>query len=245
MRNHILLVIALWAVISLAGYVLVLNIDLFPVAASDQAKTVDDAFVLLLLLAVPVFAFVVAVLVYSGFRFRSRGAPAEDGPAIRSHRPTIVVWLGLSTALTVAMIIHPGITGVNELRAHDGKEVDLVVQVEGTRFAWFLTYPEQRVKSRKELVLPIGAVTRFKITSRDVIHSLWIPAFRVKIDAVPGRTTSVVATPNRIGTYDQDVNYRIQCAELCGLGHAGMSLPVRVVEQAEFDAWISQQTTLD
>lgn len=245
MRNHVLIVIALWVVLSLAGYVLVFNIDLFPVAASDQAKTVDDAFTLLMLLAVPVFSLVVAVLLYSSVRFRSRGVPKEDGPALRTHKPVIAVWLALSTALTIAMIIHPGITGINELRAHDGKDVDLVVQVEGTRFTWFLTYPEQRVKARKELVLPVGAVTRFQVTSRDVIHSLWIPAFRVKIDAVPGRTTTVVATPNRIGTYEQDISYRLQCAEMCGLGHAGMSLPVRVVEQAEFDAWIAQQTPLD
>jgi cytochrome c oxidase subunit 2 len=91
------------------------------------------------------------------------------------------------------------------------------------------------------LVLPIDAKVQFLVNARDVIHSLWIPAFRVKIDAVPGLTTSVKATPNTLGTYEKDVNFRLQCAELCGAGHAVMRMPVRVVEQAEFDEWISEQ----
>ena len=77
--------------------------------------------------------------------------------------------------------------------------------------------------------------------SHDVIHSLWIPAFRGKIDAVPGITTKVTATPDLLGTFEKDVNFRLQCAELCGAGHALMSMPVRVVERAEFEDWLSEQ----
>lgn len=77
--------------------------------------------------------------------------------------------------------------------------------------------------------------------SHDVIRSLWIPAFRVKIDAVPGMTTTVKATPDLLGDFGQDVNFRIQCAEICGVGHSIMQIPVRVVERSEFDEWISEQ----
>ena len=82
---------------------------------------------------------------------------------------------------------------------------------------------------------------RFEITSRDVLHSFWIPAFRAKIDAVPGLTTTTYATPDRIGSFDEDINYRLQCVELCGVGHGEMTIPVRVVEQSQFDDWIAQQ----
>ncbi len=241
MNRHALIAVALWILISIAGFAAVLTYDPFPLAAAEQATLIDDAFTLLTLLAVPVFGLVVAFLLYSVFRFRSRSA-GEDGPPIRGNNRIAVAWIAASTALTIAVIIHPGITGLNELREHDGKPVDLVVQAEGTRFAWSLVYPEQKIKARKELVLPIDAVTRFKVTSRDVIHSFWIPAFRLKIDAVPGIETTLVATPDRLGTFDDNMNFRVQCAELCGLGHAKMFIPVRVVEQEEFDEWIAQQS---
>ncbi len=243
--KHALIVIAIWIALSLGGIALGLRYTPLSGGASDQATVVDDAFVLLTLLAIPVFTSVLTVLFYSSLRFRARGAHSEDGPPIRSNNPFVVLWLVLSTALTIGVIIHPGITGVNELRAHEGKDVDLTVQVQGTRFAWFVEYPEHNIKANRELVLPVGAVTRFYVTSKDVIHSFWIPAFRVKIDAVPGMTTSVVATPNRIGTFEQDVNFRLQCAELCGVGHATMSIPVRVVEESEFEAWVAEQTSIN
>jgi len=242
LNRHALIAVALWILISAAGFIAVLTYDPFPIAAAEQATLIDDAFKLLTLLAVPVFAMVVAFLLYSAFRFRRSVDGGEDGPPIRGNNKIAVAWLAASTALTIAVIIHPGITGLNEIRAHDGKPVDLVVQIESSRFAWSLIYPEQKIKARKELVLPINAVTRFKINSRDVIHSFWIPAFRIKIDAVPGIETTIVATPNKLGNYDDNINFRVQCAELCGLGHAKMSIPVRVVEKEEFDEWIAQQS---
>jgi cytochrome c oxidase subunit 2 len=242
LNRHALIAVALWILISASGFIVVFTYDPFPVAAAEQATLIDDAFTLLSLLAVPVFAMVVAFLLYSAFRFGRRVGDGKDGPPIRGNNKITIAWLAASTALTIAMIIHPGITGLNELRQHDGKPVDLVVQVEGSRFAWSLIYPEQKIKARKELVLPIDTVTRFKISSRDVIHSFWIPAFRIKIDAVPGIETTIVATPDKLGNYDENINFRVQCAELCGLGHAKMSIPVRVVEQEEFDEWIAQQS---
>lgn len=241
MKRHIFAVALLWAIFTIAGEAMVLNFTPFPIAGSEEATLVDDAFTILTILAVPIFAFVSAMLLYSMLRFRRRGEPTDDGPPIYSHRPLIYAWLLVTTALTIAVIIHPGITGIRELRAHSGKEVDLTVHVDGGRWFWTVTYPEQGVFSRREMVLPVGEVTRFHVTARDVLHSFWIPAFRVKIDAVPGMTTMVVATPDKLGSFSEDPNFRLQCAELCGVGHAVMRIPVRVVEQEEFEAWIAQQ----
>jgi len=140
------------------------------------------------------------------------------------------------------MIIHPGITGLRELRAHANEPPDLLVQVKGARWFWMVTYPEYGVVATKELVLPVGERVHFEVSSIDVLHSFWIPAFRTKIDAVPGKITKTYVTPDVVGSYDDDVNVRIQCAELCGLGHNLMRLPVRVVTQEEFQVWIAAQT---
>jgi cytochrome c oxidase subunit 2 len=244
-RKHVLAAISIWIVLSLGGFALAFGYVPLKGGASAQGVVVDDAFWLLTVLAVPVFTSVLAVILYGLLRFRANGEPSEDGPSIRSNTPFTILWVVISAVLCTFVIIHPGITGVNELRAYDGEDVDLVVNVQGTRFAWFLQYPAKNIKTSRELVLPVGAVTRFNVTSKDVIHSFWIPAFRVKIDSVPGMTTRVVATPNRIGAFEQDVNFRLQCAELCGLGHSTMSIPVRVVTEAEFETWIANQTPIN
>ena len=242
LSRHILIVTVLWGVLTAAGLAVVLSFDPFPIAAAHEARIVDDAFTLLTILALPVFSFVIATLLYSVLRFRSRGEPTEDGPPIRSHKAVVAIWFFVTTALTVALIIHPGITGINELRALDDGEPELVVQVEGGQWYWKVTYPEEGVFSRREMVLPVDTHTRFYISAVDVLHSFWIPAFRVKIDAVPGLITTTSATPDKTGDFDMDANFRVQCAELCGLAHAKMSMPLRVVERSEFDAWISEQT---
>ncbi len=241
MKRHLFYAAAIWAVLSLLGYALVLSFHPFPLAASEQAETIDNAFTLLTLLAVPVFTLVVAVLVYSVLRFCSKDRPTADGLPLRTYRPLVAAWLLVTVALTVAVIVHPGITGMHELRAHTGEEPHLVVQVEGGRWFWTVAYPEYGVTSRRELVLPVDTHVQFQVTARDVLHSFWVPAFRMKIDAVPGMTTRVTATPNKLGSFEDDPGFRLQCAELCGTGHALMRIPVRVVTQEEFESWIAQQ----
>ena len=86
-------------------------------------------------------------------------------------------------------------------------------------------------------MLPLGAHVRFDITAKRVLHSFWIPAFRMKIDAVPGMTTVINVRPTELGDYKDDINFRVQCAELCGVSHGTMTMPVRVVTQLEFEAW--------
>ncbi|MFQ5380128.1 MAG: cytochrome c oxidase subunit II [Dehalococcoidia bacterium] len=86
--------------------------------------------------------------------------------------------------------------------------------------------------------LPLGEETKFEIHSVDVLHSFWIPAFRIKIDAIPGRTTFMTVKPDVIGNYGADPAYRVQCAELCGVNHTIMRARVDVVSQDEFDSWI-------
>src|SRR6185312_6360759 len=87
-----------------------------------------------------------------------------------------------------------------------------------------------------QLYLKENQPVEFIVKSRDVIHDFWVPAFRMKIDAVPGITTSYRITPNRRGNYD------VVCAELCGLGHALMRQTAHVVTPSAYDAWVKKQT---
>jgi len=240
-RKDALLAGLLWLALTLVFEVLVAIWDFQPLAAAEEARVVDGAFRVLLVLAIPVVTFVFAALVYSVLRFRRRLGQSEDGPPIRSSGRVLGAWFLATTALTILVIIFPGTTGLLELRGDAREEADLVVQVEGFRWGWKMTYPQQGVTSYSELVLPVGQRVRFEVTSVDVIHAFWVPAFRMKVDAVPGRVTAINATPDQAGYLQRDSGFRLQCAELCGIGHSVMMVPVRVVEPTEFDAWVAQQ----
>ncbi len=111
---------------------------------------------------------------------------------------------------------------------------EMVVKVTGQQFTWTFEYPADKVKSTA-LVLPEDQPIDFRINTNDVLHSFWVPQFRLKSDAVPGLTTQIRLTPDRVG------RYQVVCAELCGIGHAAMRQNVSVVPRERFDAWIEDQ----
>jgi cytochrome c oxidase subunit II len=111
---------------------------------------------------------------------------------------------------------------------------EMVVNVTGQQFTWTFDYPQERVKST-DLILAKDRPVDFRIRAKDVIHSFWVPEFRLKSDAVPGLTTKIRLTPNKVG------QWQVVCAELCGLGHSTMRQQVRVIEQPEFDSWVQRR----
>jgi cytochrome c oxidase subunit 2 len=243
LKRDFFLVAVLWAVLTAVAEALAFGWNPFPLAASEQATVIDDAFRVLMILGAPVLTFVIATVIYVIFRFRRKGEPTDDGPPVWSHKPAIAIWLAVTTALTLLVIVFPGVTGLHELRAHSHEEPDLVVEIRAGQWFWMVTYPEYGVTTTRELMLPVDKLVRFEVTSADVLHAFWVPAFRSKIDAVPGMTTTVDVTPTKIGSFDEDPTMRLQCAELCGLGHSVMKLPVRVVEPGEFEAWAAQNSS--
>jgi cytochrome c oxidase subunit 2 len=116
----------------------------------------------------------------------------------------------------------------------------MIVKVRGIQWSWSFEYPAVNGISviSDELHLPKGRQVLLRMTSSDVIHSFWVPEFRVKQDLVPGRITELRITPIRDG------NYKVRCAELCGTSHAYMEKPVVVSSQADFDTWMEEQTKL-
>jgi mono/diheme cytochrome c family protein len=112
----------------------------------------------------------------------------------------------------------------------------MIVQVTGKQWVWSFYYPEERVDA-SEMVVPVNEAVLVKLTAppEDVIHSFFIPAFRTKEDALPGRETTMWFKPEREGTYS------ILCAEFCGKDHSQMTSWLKVVSRDEYDQWIKDQ----
>lgn len=229
-RRHLLAAGVVWVVLSVVGVVLVTGLQIIPLIASREAEIENRAFVLLAAASVPVLMFVVVGLVYSAIWFRAKDETA-DGPPVHGHTGFQAAWLVISLVLVLGLFAY-GAIGLVEIRG--AQVADFEVDVEGEQWAWHFEYPASGVKSA-ELHIPVDRRVRLNIKSDDVIHAFWVPAFGVKQDAVPGRTTQIYLTATHTGTFPG------MCAELCGLGHTSMTTTVVVSDQADVDAWLSRQ----
>ncbi len=238
MKKDLIIAVVLWFLFTAVGIVWAINANMFPIAAAEEAVFLDDAFRLLVILAMPVFMGVITFLGYSVIRYRSKGEPTSDGPPIRGNNPLAISWLIVTTALSIYIIFNPGIKGLKELSANPN--ADLIIQVTGEQWHWDVSYPQYDLSYQRatQIAIPVDTRVKFELVSKDVIHSLWIPAFRLKMDAVPGLDTEFYVTPTEIGDTTTDSNIRVQCAELCGTGHARMQMDLRIMEPEEFEAWI-------
>jgi cytochrome c oxidase subunit 2 len=205
-----------------------LSIHWFPKSAAGSAHKIDTLYDVLLICSVPVFVLVMTVAIYSVLKFRARPGDTRDGAPIHGHTTLEIVWVTIPFLMVTGLAIYGWIT-LNDIEAKQPNE--LQVNVTGQQFIWNFGYPKQRVQSN-ELVLPKDRPVHFTIHSKDVIHSFWVPEFRLKSDAVPGLTTNIRLTPDRVG------HYQVVCAELCGVGHATMRADVRVLPPAQFAAWV-------
>ncbi|MBD2344650.1 cytochrome c oxidase subunit II [Anabaena subtropica] len=115
-----------------------------------------------------------------------------------------------------------------------GKPPELVVNVTGLQYAWIFTYPETGITTG-ELHVPIGREVQINMTANDVIHAFWVPEFRLKQDAIPGRQTEMRFTPKKAG------DYTLICAELCGPYHGAMRTQVVVEPEEAFNKWTQEQ----
>jgi cytochrome c oxidase subunit II len=206
--------------------------DWFPVQASVQAERQDTLYLALMIMSSYIFALVVVFLVYSIWKFRVPLDDTRDGPPIHGHTLLEVVWTLIPLAIVLSFAVYGSVVLIKN-EAKPGKD-GLVVGVQGQQFAWTFTYPNG-VKTGI-LYLPVGQEIQFNITARedDVIHSFYVPEFRVKADAVPGVINHTYAHTTRVGTY------QLICTELCGIGHSLMRAVVRVLPEKNFNTWLAK-----
>ena len=212
-----------------------LAIEWFPEQASTQARPIDNLYDILIWTSVPVFVTVTIIVLFSVRNFKMRpGEEQLDGPPIHGNTRLEVIWTAIPAVVLVVLCSYAWVVlvDIEEARA-DEMRIDVV----GQQFAWTFEYPQpggEPIRST-ELYLPKGRPVRFYVKALDVIHDFWVPAFRMKVDAVPGIVTRYRVTPNRLG------DYPVVCAELCGLGHAVMRATTHVVTPAQFNSWLAEQ----
>jgi cytochrome c oxidase subunit 2 len=230
--------VIIWAVGTVAGIALVLNLNrllpgMLPPVASDLAHNTNLTLGAFTLAAVPVAMIVLAVAAYQIWTSRTREFPETDGPALHTHPWAQGVWLGGSSLLCIGLLVW-GLTLLPDLYKPRAGQ-NLVVNVTGQQWQWTYSYPGEGNVTSTTLVLPVNEPVTFNVTSVDVTHSFWVPALAVKVDANNSEITTAYVLPNKVGTYV------VECAELCGLYHAYMQSPAKVVTQAQFASWISSQ----
>ncbi len=224
------------AIASAIGIALGLVIDWFPVQASGEAKPIDTLWDVLIIASVPVFVLVETIVLYCVWKFRMRpGEELKDGPPIHGNTKLEIIWTAIPAILLVALCTYSYVvlTDIEKAEANT-----MQVRVVGEQFTWTFYYRGSGGDeiASPQLYLPAETPVNFTVQSKDVIHDFWVPAFRMKIDAVPGIDTHLqVTTTDRLGEFP------VVCAELCGLGHAAMRQTAHVVPQQEFDSWLADR----
>jgi cytochrome c oxidase subunit 2 len=197
-----------------------------PAGASTSAPAVDALFHFIFGVAVVFFALIVGLMVYFVVRFRRRGSDVvEPSPA---HNTALeLAWSGIPLLLVIAIFAW-GFKVYLDLATPPANAYE--VQVTGQKWKWLFTYPNGHVD--ESLHVPVDRPVKLVMTSEDVIHSFFVPAFRVKRDVVPGRYSSLWFEATRTG------NFPVLCAEYCGRGHSDMLAEVVVHPPGGFERWL-------
>ena len=195
----------------------------------DPVAGVDRAFLFIFIISAVLLAGITAVMIYFVIRYRrSRNPQPED---IRDNWKLEVVWTVIPTIIALAMfwVGWDSYTGLRNV-PDDAVEVEVL----GQMFSWIFVYENDK-ETENELVVPVNTPVKLNIESLDVLHSFFIPAFRVKADAVKGMPTYLWFQAEKEGAYD------ILCAEYCGTEHSYMTAELKVVSQEEYEEWLEQE----
>jgi cytochrome c oxidase subunit II len=234
MRRHYVIVGILIFVLSVLIYIGLDSAGLMPVNASEQATEIDWMWNLEVIAMAFLFALIVVPMGYSLVVFRRREGDTTDAEHMEGNTKLEIAW----TIVPLFVVMAYAYIGAINLAAIQRTDPEaMVVKVTGLQWSWTFEYPPVNgvVAVSDELHLPVGKQVLLRMTSNDVIHSFWVPEFRVKQDVVPGRITELRVTPTLEG------NYKVRCAELCGTSHYSMEKPVVVSTQEEFDAWMAER----
>ena len=245
-RSTLLRLFAAMAVITAASSVVLLQFEWFGDAASDEAAPIDTLFDVMIVLSAFVFAVVVVMLGYALWRFRAKPGDESDGKPIHGNTRLEIAWTVIPTVIVLASAIYSWIVLDDiEAKADDRMPLNVTAQ----QYKWTFEYPEETVGSgdsatplvTDELHVVVDRQLDISLEALDVLHSFWVPEWRIKRDLVPEGPggdevdDQFVVTPNEEGTYS------LVCTELCGIGHATMRAPVVVESQEEFDQWVADQ----
>lgn len=206
----------------------------------DVAERQRDLFNLVLWPAVAVLVIVEGLLIYAVLRFRRKSAD-ELPEQVHGNTRLELAWTIAPAVLLMALTV-PTVSAIIDLGRAPASDA-LQVKVTGIQWQWQFEYldPEYADENGKplsvlgELHIPVDKEIGAHLEALDVIHSFWVPKLAGKLDVIPGRTNRMWFNATKPGTYSG------QCAEFCGLGHAGMRLTVVAESEEDFQAWVDEQ----
>jgi len=221
-----------------------------PTAITNEADDMRKLYLLVVAMGAAVFLIVEGALVLMLIRYKKRSNDLP--PQIEGNNLLEIIWTGIPIVIVVVLFVFSSIVLVRVENKAEAE--DLTIRVNAFQFSWEFIYNTddlgQATAAPSEdgtisiigtavnepvLVIPVGEPVHFELRANDVIHSFYVRNFLYKLDVVPGRDNDFVVTAHTTGTFEA------QCAELCGLNHALMRFELRVVERAEFDAWLKEQ----
>ena len=199
--------------------------------AGPQAAAIEGLWWLIFSITTAVFVAVMAVLAWAVVRRSNR----------QSSDVMMTRWVAGASGITVLILFGWLAASVAVGRASGSPQMRdaVTINITGRQWWWQLEYvdtqPSNRFRAANEILIPVGRPVVVNVTSRDVIHSFWVPNLHGKRDLVPGYVTSLWFQADREGVY------RGQCAEFCGLQHANMAMFVRAVPESDFQQWVAAQ----
>jgi cytochrome c oxidase subunit 2 len=201
----------------------------FPTASSTSAPQTDWLFDVIL--AITIFFMLLIVGLMGTFLVLYRRRPGHKAERTSTHMTSLELTWTIIPSILAIFIFYFGISGYIDVRTPPADAHE--VQVTGQKWAWLFTYPNGIVSP--DLHVPAGEATRLTMRSEDVIHSMYIPAFRAKMDVVPGRYSKLWFTPTEPG------QHQIFCAEYCGTGHSSMLSQAYVHTREGYEAWLRDE----
>jgi cytochrome c oxidase subunit 2 len=207
---------------------------------SEEASTIDTLLDVMIVLSSFVFSVVMTMMGFAIWKYRAKPGDESDGEPIHGNTRLEIIWTTIPTVIVLFAGIYSAIVlGDIEAEASDSMRVDVTAQ----QFAWRFDYVDEG-KTSTELHVPSGTQLELHLQALDVLHSFWVPEWRIKRDLVPGANIDddddvdniVRVTPDVPGTYS------VICTELCGIGHGTMrATAVTEENQEDFDAWLRKQ----
>src|SRR3954467_9616380 len=198
--------------------------------ASTAAPKIDDLLNVMIVLSSFVFSLVMWMLFYALYKFKAKPGDESDGEPIHGNTRLEIAWTLIPT---IIVLFGAGYSWKVLADIEDKKADPVTVDVFSQQYAWSFAYPGKGyVWKEGEFHVPVNRQIQFKMHAQDVIHSFWVPEWRIKKDNVPGITTTAIVTPDKVGTY------QLICTELCGFGHATMRAKVVVESEAKWEKWV-------
>jgi len=198
--------------------------------AATAAPKIDDLLRVMIVLSSFVFSLVMVMLFYALWKFKAKPGDESDGEPIHGNTRLEIAWTLIPT---IIVLFGAGYSWKVLDEIESPKADHVTVDVFSQQYAWSFAYPGKNYAYVEgEFHVPVNRQIQFKMHAQDVIHSFWVPEWRIKKDNVPGITTTAIVTPDKVGTY------QLVCTELCGFGHATMRAKVVVEPEAKWAKWV-------